>query len=116
MSDSSEQFWQFSVGVYARAGVAESCLLLQDGFGLDVNLMLCCCGIGHTRGGVKTADLERALEFSRQWREHVVQPLRNVRRWLKNAPAGAACVGGEPARQGLREQVKSIELQSEQFQ
>jgi uncharacterized protein (TIGR02444 family) len=35
-------FWDFSLKVYAAAGVADECILLQDRFGIDVNLLLFC--------------------------------------------------------------------------
>ncbi|WP_227875002.1 TIGR02444 family protein [Oceanisphaera profunda] len=37
---SAEQFWQFSEQHYARAGVADACLQLQDDYGANVNLLL----------------------------------------------------------------------------
>ncbi|HEY9550471.1 MAG TPA: TIGR02444 family protein, partial [Kiloniellaceae bacterium] len=39
-------FWQFSGAVYARRGVAEACLALQQRHGLDVNLLLFCAWAG----------------------------------------------------------------------
>ena len=33
-------FWRFSVQFYRQPAVAEVCLLLQDEFGIDVNLLL----------------------------------------------------------------------------
>lgn len=37
---SAEQFWQFSEQHYARPGVADVCLQLQDDYGANVNLLL----------------------------------------------------------------------------
>lgn len=37
---SAEQFWQFSEQHYARPGVAEACLQLQDDYHANVNLLL----------------------------------------------------------------------------
>ena len=37
---SAEQFWQFSEQHYARPGVAEACLLLQEDYDANVNLLL----------------------------------------------------------------------------
>ncbi|WP_417617111.1 TIGR02444 family protein [Oceanisphaera sp.] len=36
----AEQFWQFSEQHYARPGVAQACLQLQDEHGANVNLLL----------------------------------------------------------------------------
>lgn len=37
---SAEQFWQFSEQHYARPGVADACLQLQDDYDANVNLLL----------------------------------------------------------------------------
>ena len=37
MADS--RFWQFSLDFYARPGVADACLELQDRAGVDVNVL-----------------------------------------------------------------------------
>ena len=37
---SAEQFWQFSKQHYARPGVADACLQLQDDYDANVNLLL----------------------------------------------------------------------------
>ena len=36
-------FWDFSLALYRKPGVAAACLRLQDGPGLDVNLLLYAC-------------------------------------------------------------------------
>jgi hypothetical protein len=33
-------FWEYSLSHYVREGVADACLALQDGHGLDVNMLL----------------------------------------------------------------------------
>src|SRR3954451_355651 len=38
--DAGEAFWRFSLALYARPGVAEALIALQDRAGLDVNLIL----------------------------------------------------------------------------
>ena len=44
-------FWDFSLEVYAKEGVADACLRLQDDLGIDVNMLLFCCWAGHSGGG-----------------------------------------------------------------
>ena len=42
----SSRFWDFSLEIYAKPGVAQACLALQDECGADVNLLLFCCWAG----------------------------------------------------------------------
>lgn len=110
-----EAFWEFSLRTYGTAGVAPACLALQDDHGLDVNLLLYCCWTGQLGIRLDTAALERALAFSRPWAEHVVEPLRAARRWMKNDGCTQAQIPTDSCRE-LRETIKAIELRSEQFQ
>ncbi len=38
----SSPFWDYSLGIYRKPGVADACIALQDEFGLDVNMLLAC--------------------------------------------------------------------------
>lgn len=38
----AERFWEYSLAVYSKPGVAQNCLKLQDNHGLNVNLLLLC--------------------------------------------------------------------------
>ena len=44
-------FWRFSLSLYRMDGVPPACIALQDGHGLDVNIMLFAlvAGIARTR-------------------------------------------------------------------
>jgi len=105
------RFWAFSLAVYARPGVAEACLRLQEARGLDVNLLLhalWCGALGHR---IALAERRRLDEAVAPWHAGAVQPLRAVRRWLKSQevlPADAA--------QGLRAGVKAQELEAERLE
>ncbi len=101
-------FWDFSLAVYGREGVAQACVALQDRRGLDVNLLLFCCWAGSRGRRLDPVDLKGLDAAVRPWREAVVRPLRGIRRWLKTqAPAP-----GTPAHR-LRVRVKADELQAE---
>ena len=39
----ADEFWQFSLALYARNGVKELCLTLQDEHGFNVNVLLLSC-------------------------------------------------------------------------
>jgi uncharacterized protein (TIGR02444 family) len=101
-------FWNFSLAVYAREGVSRACLALQEGHGLDVNLLLF-CGWAGSRGQLLTpGDIGALVESTRPWQEAAVEPLRRLRRWLKDqtaAPVAETAI--------LRERVKAVELLAE---
>ncbi len=89
------EFWDWAVEAYARPGVAEACLDLQDTYGQNVPLLLWAIW----RGG----DVAAAVDLARAWEDEVVGPLRGVRRRLK----------GRAGAEALREQVKAVELEAE---
>ena len=88
-------FWDWAVAAYARPGVAEACLDLQETGGQNVPLLLWAVW----RGG----DVAAAVALARSWEDEVVGPLRGVRRRLK----------GRPGAEALRERVKAVELEAE---
>ena len=100
-------FWNFSLGLYGRPGVAPACIALQDGFGLDVNLLLFCCWHGQANRRLGEEDLRRAIGAAEAWQREVVQPLRAVRRRLK---AGVAPISAAEC-EALRRKVNDLELE-----
>jgi uncharacterized protein (TIGR02444 family) len=104
MSDPFEEFWDFSLALYARPGVAPACLALQDQGGKDVIIALFCCWVGASgRGEIDAACLAAAEAMALPWRSRVVEPLRRTRHALK-AVAGA---------EALYARMKEIELEAE---
>ncbi len=104
-------FWNFSLGLYGRPGVAQACIALQDGFGLDVNLLLFCCWHGQANRRLSEEDVRRAMAAAEAWQREVVRPLRAVRRRLK---AGVAPIA--PAEsEALRRKVNDLELEGERI-
>lgn len=104
-------FTAYSIALYGREKVEQSCLRLQDEYGLDVNAVLFCYWFG-AHHGVAGEDLwKRIDEISRQWQSGLIRPLREARRWLKDP-------GFEPdqERRDLRERIKADEIASELLQ
>lgn len=111
----NSSFWRFSQSVYAAAGVREECLILQDRFGLDINLLLFSAFVGAVHGALlPTEELSNANATIAQWQDGVVRPLRAVRRTLKQAEAPHPVVAA-PIHD-LRENVKSVELEAERIE
>ena len=113
--NATASFWDFSVGTYRRAGVADACLSLQDRYSLDVNVLLYCCWFGSTRGCLTEAAFAAVVSFSQPWAEQVVRPLRSARRWMKSAGCRRDEVS-TPACLSLRDRIKAVELEAEHLQ
>lgn len=106
------RFWQFSLALYAREHVPETCLRLQDQHGVDVNVLLYClfrASEGHRLTAAGIAALDRQVS---SWRAEVVRPLRTIRRVMKEAPL--LTDAGAQAR--VRDRIKACELEAEQAQ
>jgi len=100
--------WAFSLALYARPGVAEACLALQDRHGADVNLLL----LGFWRAakgyaGWATAELDHAVDAVAPVNA-VLGPFRESRRALKRL------LTDEPAAAQLYADAKTLELRIEQ--
>jgi uncharacterized protein (TIGR02444 family) len=97
--------WDETLQAYARPGVPEACLALQDTYGQNTSLLLWAVW-------AETADpaiLAKAADVARRWEALALSPIRAVRRALKPAFAGVA----DGAREDLREEVKAVELRAE---
>jgi uncharacterized protein (TIGR02444 family) len=98
-------FWDWAVAAYARPGVSDLCLTLQDDHGQSVPFLLWAAWAG----AVPHARLAAGAALAQDWERRVVGPMRQVRRALK--PAHPRIV--DAAREGLREDVKACELRAE---
>ncbi len=105
-------FWSFSLRIYRQAGVPAACLALQDGAGVDVNVLLFGLFAAAQGRQLAAADLSAIVAFIEPWRSNVVVPLRGVRRFLRDTPQGFE-QENVPA---LRQSVKAIELEAERLQ
>ena len=115
MTKQSTSFWNFSNQLYARDGVASACLHLQEQFQLDVNLVLFCFWSAHFDTTVSENDWEIIFKFSQCWKSRVVQPLRDVRTWMKTESIKNESSNGV-GFSTLRNRIKLDELAAEKFQ
>jgi len=97
--------WTWAERAYARPGVAEACLRLQDEHGQNVCLLLWAVW-AEARD---EALLGRAVAAARAWEAAAVLPLRSLRRGLK-APVPPVA---DAPREALRQMVKAAELAAE---
>jgi uncharacterized protein (TIGR02444 family) len=83
-SVSGEAFWRFSLAFYARPGVAEALIALQDRAGCDVNLVVFALWRGMAHGHRLDHDeLIAAQAAIAPLRRDIIEPLRRLRRGLK---------------------------------
>ena len=87
MPRKSFPFWRFSLRVYSRAGVEQTCLAMQEA-GADVNLLLFCCWQGSEGISLNKDLLQQTIRSVAAWQQKVVQPLRQARRTSKQELPG----------------------------
>jgi uncharacterized protein (TIGR02444 family) len=102
----SEGLWRFSLAFYARPGVSEALIALQDRARCDVNLMLFALWLGVSgRSRLTKEELAIADRIARPIGTDIVEPLRALRRKLSSDP--------DRDVQRLREGIKALELAAE---
>src|SRR5581483_4627793 len=105
-------FWRFSLHFYKQPGVSDACIALQDGCGVDVNLLLYLFWLA-SDGRQLGADEVRSLDGKvKSWRELTIIPIRDTRRKLK----GAVTLLDSNKQEAFRNKVKAIELDAERLQ
>src|ERR1700727_2868299 len=110
--DLEAECWAFALAIYAKPGVAEACLALQDEAGVDV-MMLLTTTFAAVKQRLLAPDEIRALnEACRLWREQIVWPLRAIRSGLKTGRQPAP----SEATEQFRSQVKALELAAEKLE
>jgi uncharacterized protein (TIGR02444 family) len=111
-SPSDTPFWRFSLNFYRQPGVAEACIALQDGCGVDVNLMLFLLWLAAGGRQLSIEDIKELDEAVRSWRDRTIIPIRDVRRKLKGAPT--LVEAGK--QEAFRTRIKAVELEAERLQ
>jgi uncharacterized protein (TIGR02444 family) len=84
-----EAFWRFSLALYARPGVADALIALQDRAGLDVKLILFGAWLGACQG-IELGDGFAAAADSVTELNGAVRNIRALRRQLEDAGDGAS--------------------------
>lgn len=104
-------FWDFSLRLYARPGVADACLRLQARHGIDVNLLFCCLWRGTQGDRLTRRKIRAMIARVRSLHEQVVKPLRTARIALKSMLDGDPALGAPIG--AVRAAVKASELDAE---
>ncbi len=102
----SNPFWNFSLAIYAQAGVATVCLDLQESLGVDVNLLLYVCWCASEGRALTDRQIVAVDASIADWRRDVVHPLRVLRQGLRDYPGVDS----------TRAMIKQAELEAERVQ
>lgn len=100
--------WRHACQFYAESGVEQALLNLQDQYGADINMILQAHWLGSE--GRVWADNCVSDEY-RLWMAQHIEPLRKIRREMKETWVAKKSTEFE----GFRQQVKKLELQAEQY-
>lgn len=106
--DSHSSLWDFSLTHYARTGVADACLRLQDAHGVNVNLLLWCAWLEAYGLTLDATRLSCAQQRIHTWDQNYVVPLRQMRRRMK-----AEFSLADENIEKVRQQIKQAELLAE---
>lgn len=105
-------FWRFSLQFYRLSDVSDACVALQDGYGVDANLLLFLMWRA-AEGRLLSGDEVKSLDDKvRDWRNLTVIPMRTIRRKLK----GARTLIESRQQEAFRTKIKAIELEAERLQ
>jgi uncharacterized protein (TIGR02444 family) len=105
-------FWRFSLKFYRQPSVSEACIALQDGCGVDVNLLLFLLWLASDDRQLSAEEVKMLDDNIRDWRNLTIVPIRDVRRKLKSAPTLVEA----GTQETFRNKVKTIELEAERLQ
>jgi uncharacterized protein (TIGR02444 family) len=103
--DAGEAFWRFSLMVYARPGVADALLRLQDQGGHNINVILFGLWCAMRGQRLDAAALARGRTAIAGLDGDVVQPLRRLRRALTGS--------GDSDIDDIRRRALALELAAE---
>ncbi len=111
--EDANRLWEFAVAVYEQEVVKAACLRVQARYGLAISLLLGAIWTGkHGYGRLGATDLETSIRRAVEWHRDVIEPLRALRRQLRQQPPA----GAEEATHQLRRQLVEAELNAERIE
>jgi uncharacterized protein (TIGR02444 family) len=104
--------WHYVLQLYGVPEFGPAGIALQDSVGADVDILLYLCFLADRSRAATRADVARMDASIKAWRDHVVKPVRALRRQLKDGIAPIPLAISDP----IRGVVKNIELDAERIQ
>ena len=101
--------WDWAGEAYARPGVEDLCLALQDDHDQCVPFLLWSLWMAAGGRPIDRATATACAELARAWQDAAVAPLRRLRRDLK------AKAASQRVQARVREGVKALELEAERM-
>jgi uncharacterized protein (TIGR02444 family) len=105
----NDRLWDWALKVYGAKDVAGLCLELQDDHDHCVPLLLWAMWLGAIGVSLEAETAEDAVGVARAYHEHVIAPLRGLKRKLKSPISDM----DDAHRLSLREEIKGVELKGE---
>ena len=112
LSNPDLSLWDFSTAFYAKPKIQSACLTLQDQYGVNVPLLICCCWSSMRYGTLPLPILKELQQYTGAYSNLAIEPLRVLRTGMKNSH-DAQWPTSVIEWEALRESIKKIELTSE---
>jgi len=107
---SPQSLWSFALKFYAKPQTAEACLYLQDQHGANVCILIALCWLDERSIYLSTQGLIDLIAYTQKWTQEIIEPLRTLRRLLKQPFEHYAW---DEQQEELRNSIKQAELLSE---
>ncbi len=112
MKDEAAKLWTFAVELYDQEEVKATCLRIQARYGLAISLLLGTIWAGlQGKGRLGATELEEAIRRALEWHRDIIEPMRALRRQLRQPPSGV-----EDEGLAVRKQILEAELNAEQIE
>ncbi|WP_440997617.1 TIGR02444 family protein [Arhodomonas sp. SL1] len=113
IDEEAAALWDFAVRVYDMAGIKDACLAVQARYGLSISTLLGAIWAGaHGHGRLGATQLETTVRRAIEWHREVIEPMRALRRRLRQQPPP----GLEARTEALRREVLRQELEAERIE
>ena len=111
----ASEFWNYSLNLYEQPGIKSTCLMLQDKFKLNVNLLMLCCYLNRLNNKLPVEGFN-ALTEAIEDTDLQLQAMRRKRRNSRGTPLYRELLQQElqiekQQQQSLVEQVNQQELE-----
>ncbi len=109
----AQRLWEFALTLYEVETVKQACLSIQARYGLSISLLLGSIWAGaNGYGRLGATELETAIRRGMEWHREIIEPLRALRRRLRQQPPQ----GLERRTERLRHRLLEQELEAERIE